>query len=281
MPVPQRKLTMLGNPLADHTGFVCVPRHECEAFEALAAFVKRKLEWNRLVLREVMDPRLDAFLAHFSPLCFSVKRTQTACPRLVLRGTWEDYLRAALGAKKRNALRNYLKRFHSNDRLRITLAQADELEQRIENVLDLWQARWGDKPAEHLEAYRSIFTRCFEHDCLYLATMWHEETPIAARVSFVDRHKGVVSALISGWDRRYADLSPGNTLQAHSIHAATEMGMQVYDFLRGAEKYKYSVFGAKNSHNTSVVVARKRLRSMIKSLITSPRACTDRARVVA
>jgi CelD/BcsL family acetyltransferase involved in cellulose biosynthesis len=246
--------------------------------------VKRKLEWNRLVLREVMDPRLDAFLAHFRPPRFAVEQTHTACPRVTLGGTWDDYLQAALGAKKRNALRNYVKRFRANDRLRITLAQADELEQRIEKVLELWQARWGGKPAQHLEAYRSIFTRCFEYDCLYLATMWHEETPIAARVNFVDRHKGVVSALISGWDRRYAELSPGNTLQAHSIHAATEMGMQVYDFLRGDEKYKYSVFGAKDSHNTSVVVTRKRLRSMIRRLISSPRAVrarTDRAVVVA
>jgi CelD/BcsL family acetyltransferase involved in cellulose biosynthesis len=266
VPSPGRMLSAVGNPLADHTGFVCVPEYQEEALEAFATFAQRKLNWDRFWMREVMDPRLDLFLCHFSPKRFQIRQTQTPCPCLSLPGTWEGYLQDTLVPKKRNALRRYLRQLDEDDRLKITLARADRLDQRIETLFSMWQARWGAKKAPHLVAYRAIFDRCFEHDSLYLATMWHEDTPIATRVSFVDRQRQTVSAFISGWDRRFRKLSPGNTLQAHSIRVAAQSGMRTYDLLRGSEPYKYSVFGAKDRFNTNAFITRKSLRLAVARL---------------
>ena len=44
---------------------------------------------------------------------------------------------------------------------------------------------------------------------------------------------------IAGFDPRHAFFSPGSLLLAHAIEAASAEGATVFDFLRGAEAYKY------------------------------------------
>ena len=48
----------------------------------------------------------------------------------------------------------------------------------------------------------------------------------------------------SGYDpSQFANLSPGNVLTSYTIQHAIELGRSRYDFLRGAEVYKFR-FGA-------------------------------------
>jgi CelD/BcsL family acetyltransferase involved in cellulose biosynthesis len=49
----------------------------------------------------------------------------------------------------------------------------------------------------------------------------------------------------SGYDPQFASYSVGLLLKAHKIKKAIEAGKKKYDFLRGAERYKYDL-GAKD-----------------------------------
>jgi CelD/BcsL family acetyltransferase involved in cellulose biosynthesis len=90
--------------------------------------------------------------------------------------------------------------------------------------------------------------------------------PIAAAAVFADRQKSTLSGFLSGWNDEFATLSPGRVIVGYSIRYAIENRFQVYDLLRGAERYKFS-FGAIERFNTDVTITRKSLRSTMKKLI--------------
>jgi CelD/BcsL family acetyltransferase involved in cellulose biosynthesis len=263
----RRRLQMAGSPLADHTGFVCLPDYEEGAIEAFADFMQQRLEWDRFRMRDVLDPRLELFLKCFSRRSFNVqKRDGVCCPYIRLPDTWEQYLQDFLSSKTRRNLRRYMKKVEGLDEFRVTRVQAGNLERQIETLLTLWQSRWGPEPEHSLNRFRAIMHRCFKDNCLWLTTLWEGTMPIAAAAVFADRQKSTLSGFLSGWNDEFATLSPGRVIVGYSIRYAIENRFQVYDLLRGAERYKFS-FGAIERFNTDVTITRKSLRSTMKKLI--------------
>jgi len=61
-------------------------------------------------------------------------------------------------------------------------------------------------------------------------------------------HAGTVFYYLSGYDPELERLSIGTLLVAHAIEQAVRDGATTFDFLRGAEEYKYSS-GAKDEMN--------------------------------
>jgi CelD/BcsL family acetyltransferase involved in cellulose biosynthesis len=266
-PVPQHRLSTPGVPLADHTGMLCLPEYETEAVDALASYVKQKLTWNRLQLLQVSDPRLERFVQEATPPHADVHRTQTPCPYIALPESWDEYLMQSLKSNARRKLRRCLEQIDDDDQVYVTMAQADDLEERTETLLTLWQARWGEKPAAVLDGCRATFRRCFEQDSLYLATVWHTETPVVCVACLVDRAKSTFSGYICSWDPRFAEMSPGIMGWAWSIRDAIQSGMRGYDFLRGDERYKYVTFGAVDRFNTNFVITRAGLHKTAEKLL--------------
>ena len=269
-PLHKRWLTTAGKPLSDHTGFVCQPAYSQEAIRALALFVRRRLRWNRLWILETQDPRLDLFLSYFPSTRFHFRRTQTSCPYIPLPESWDEYLHS-LSSNARKNMRRCLRRITDDDQVRVTVAQADDLDQLIETLLVLWQERWGPHPLklENLDMCRTILRSCFEGDCLSLYTLWQADTPIALLSCYVDRLKGTVSAHTIVWDKRFAKMSPGNMLIGYAIRDAIQSGMRVYDFLRGGEEYKVERLGAVVRSNTSAFVTRKNLHLAVVKLVAA------------
>jgi CelD/BcsL family acetyltransferase involved in cellulose biosynthesis len=65
--------------------------------------------------------------------------------------------------------------------------------------------------------------------------------------------KGWFGAYQSGWDPAYAPHSIGSVLVANAVRNAAEHGAHTFDFLRGAESYKYR-FGAFDAYDATYVV---------------------------
>lgn len=63
------------------------------------------------------------------------------------------------------------------------------------------------------------------------------------------------AAYQSGWDRTYARHGLGNVLILHALEFAAAEGAQTFDFLRGAEPYKYR-FGARDHWDRTWLVPR-------------------------
>jgi CelD/BcsL family acetyltransferase involved in cellulose biosynthesis len=61
-------------------------------------------------------------------------------------------------------------------------------------------------------------------------------------------HHDTVSYYLSGYDPELDKHSPGTLIVAHAIEKAVRDGAKTFDFLRGAEDYKYA-WGAKDRVN--------------------------------
>ena len=138
------KLRMAGNPWADHTGFVCLPRYERKAFETFARFIQQDLEWDVFKMRDVFDPRLDLFLNCFPSNRFDVQRDDgISCPYIPLPDTWERYLQDFLGRGTRRNVRRSMREIEELSGFRMTKARADNIGQQIDTLLMLHQVRLG------------------------------------------------------------------------------------------------------------------------------------------
>jgi hypothetical protein len=133
---------------------------------------------------------------------------------------------------------------------------ADDGELQISTLLELWQGRWGKLPESQLAQYRSVFRSCLESGCLWLDILWDRDAPITGLLAFLDRKRRSFCFYITGFDKRYATLSPGTVIIAHAIREAIRKGYRVFDFLRGDEPYKFSL-GAKLRQTENVTILRK------------------------
>ncbi len=261
-----QRLLMGGYPIADYTGFVCLPEHEEQAIKALADYIQQHLQWDIFQISEVLDPRFDLFLQQFPVSKFNVQQIGSmSCPYLPLPSSWEQYLQDFLSSKTRKNLKYCLQRLEKMDEIRLTHVGADNLEEQINTLLELWHSRWR-LPGHFVKGYHSIFRRCFENNNLWLSVLWHSETPIAALAALVDHHKRTFSFCITGYNDEFAKLSPGRFILGYSIRYAIENKFQIYDFLRGDEEYKFSL-GAKERFNTHTLISRKSLRMSVLNRI--------------
>jgi CelD/BcsL family acetyltransferase involved in cellulose biosynthesis len=275
---PIRQLLMGGRPLAWYTGFVCCPSDEAHALAAFAHYVDRCLEWDQFALEYVVDPRLKTFLDRFDRTRFAIA-SHESWPSLgiPLPSTWEGYLAECMGPKSRETLRHDTRHIEQHSGLRCMQAQPDTLDRALDALLELWQWRWG--PKRHASWERRILRHCFENDRLWLSVLWDGALPVAAVAAIIDRTKQTCHSYMTGYDSRYAALSPGTVVFGYQIRQAIEQGFRTYDFLLGADPYKLAL-GAKQRSSRSAVITRRNRRSTVASAVAMLGAGIDAALVM-
>jgi CelD/BcsL family acetyltransferase involved in cellulose biosynthesis len=252
-----RRLHAGGNPWSDHAGFVCVPEYAEKAIPAFAHYVENNLKWDTFHMMSVFDPRLEMFLSSLSTRrLYVTKLDDTPCPYIPLPNSWEVYSDAFLTKRYRKEVAYCIRKMKRNIDYRITNIQEDNHETQIETLLSLYQLRRGQQSEQNLDRFRSIYHHCFRNDRLWLDVIYDGVTPVAGLSAFLDPQKSTFSAYSTGFDQNYIKLSPGRAIFVHSIRYAIENGFQTYDFLRGAEDYKYS-WGSKDRFNTNLIITRQ------------------------
>jgi CelD/BcsL family acetyltransferase involved in cellulose biosynthesis len=262
-----RKLHMAGNPFADYTGFVCLPQSEEKVIATFAMFIQRQLKWERFLLKDVADPRLDVFLRYFSRKKYIIQETDsTSCPYIHLPDSWSQYEENFISSSLRKNIKKYTRKMSKLSNFRISHIQQSNFELQVNTLLSLWQSRWGKKPEYILNRYREIFRRCFENNHLWLPILWDGTTPISGMASFVDYQKRVFSNYINAFNAEYAKISPGTVIVGYGIRYAIENGFKVFDFLRGKEEYKFS-FGAKERFSRNLTITRRSIQLTTSKVI--------------
>jgi CelD/BcsL family acetyltransferase involved in cellulose biosynthesis len=172
---------------------------------------------------------------------------EDVCPVIDLGGigAWDDYL-ATLDKKARHEIRRKLRRAESVGTVRW---EASDLgPDAVDRFIRLHQARWGDDglfpPTEGGERSRRFVHRLAELEAaegsgaqLQIGSVRVGDRVIFATLGFDD---GTATYFYNaGMDPAARDLSPGVTGTAEYIRDRLETGRRVFDFLRGAEPYKY------------------------------------------
>ncbi|HUJ15193.1 MAG TPA: GNAT family N-acetyltransferase [Thermoanaerobaculia bacterium] len=138
---------------------------------------------------------------------------------------------------------------------RVTIESADRenLNDLLHSLYDLHAARWqrrgmpGMLADDVIQAFhRDVSRAMLDAGALRMYAMRLDDRPIAVFYGFAD--SATVYYYLSGYDPELEKVSPGTLIVAHAIDCAVREGATTFDFLRGAEDYKYT-WGAKDRMN--------------------------------
>jgi CelD/BcsL family acetyltransferase involved in cellulose biosynthesis len=166
-------------------------------------------------------------------------------PFIRLPGDWDLYLKS-IDKKQRHEIRRKIRRaegYPQSVRWYI-VEKGDLLDQEVEAFLDL-MAQDGQKAAFLTSVMRtqmrSAVRAAFDAGWLQLSFLEVSGEKAAAYLNFDYGNR--VWVYNSALSAEYRDLSPGWVLLAYLLQWANENGRAEFDFMRGAEDYKYR-FGA-------------------------------------
>ena len=179
------------------------------------------------------------------------------CPIVRLPGTWDEYL-GMLESKQRREINRKLRQVGLDVNWYIVGAEHD-LNAEVEGFLDLMAASTPDKATFLTSQMRDFFHQLarLAHDAGWLQLVFLRvgERKAAAYFNFVYNNRVVVYNSGLDW-RTFPQLGAGIILTAYSIRHAIEQGCEVFDFLRGDERYKYQ-FGGQDVQVRRLLIRRE------------------------
>lgn len=253
-------LRLGANPLADYTGFVCLPQCQEEALEAAAHYIANDLQWDIFYAWDALDCRLVSFTDRFDQKLFHVRTdAETPCPFIPLCDSYEAFEQTKLNRSTRKKLRRRTRQIAELSDYRLEALNDHNLQQQIDTLFSLWEQNW-QRPADH--GLRKIFERCHGNNHLWLNTIWDGTTPVCGLAAYVDLKKRTFYSFMSAYNQDYSRMSPGLVLDGYSIQNAIQLECKTYDYLRGAHEYKFRL-GAEMRSIPRITLIRRRARSTI------------------
>lgn len=241
-------LALIGaDDLWDSQDLIFAPDAPEEAYGALLDAIER-WPWHTLQLPAVpaSSPTRSRFLPHVQARGYRVQeQTIEVCPQVALPADWEEYLRG-LSRKDRHELRRKMRRLEHEANAQVELVTGDALtDDDVEDFFRLHRLSRPEK-AQFLTSERARF----------LAAVMKAFAPSErAKLFFLRVNARRAAAALcfdtgeeyllynSGYDPQYAAYSVGLLLKAFCLRHAIEQGRKRFDFLRGAEPYKYDLGG--------------------------------------
>ncbi len=259
VPLIQRgdSLVLAGDPdLFDYQDLVLLKGREPELAGALLDYLSgadgQAQGWATLDLPSV--PADSATVGAISGAAesrgYSVERSEAAmAPVAELPGSWDEFL-AGLGKKHRHELRRKIRKLEAaGDARQVTITEEKGLEQEVEDFLRLMSSTNEDKAAfltpERRRFFHLLAAQAASSGALRLSFLELDEERLAACLVF--DYAGVFMLYNSGYDPARSDLSVGLINKAFAIRQAIELGRRRFDFLKGAERYKYALGGQDRS----------------------------------
>jgi CelD/BcsL family acetyltransferase involved in cellulose biosynthesis len=236
-----------GAGAADHCGLAVQP----EVRDDVAAWVASKAGDAPLLLNE-LDPAMGV---PFVP-DGAVRVGVSACPRLPIPPDGEP---AGASPKFRKQLRAYRRKLEREGVGFRLIAGAEMTEELLETVYRLHERRWslvgGTSSFDRGRAglHRRLIARGGPGRGPAVVLAEREGQPVGVLYGFLWRD--VFAYYQTGWEPEWAAANLGTVLVAEAIRLAGEAGAKVFDFLRGAEDYKYR-FGATDRVDETWLVPR-------------------------
>ena len=244
--------------VCDFMDVVVARGHERSAYDALAAYAER-LPWRTMRLQGLRaeSPALDGLEAACAARGWRVERVpEDVAPILELPRDWETYVES-LSKKDRHELRRKLRRLGAAGQVSFFASNPHVLDQDLQEFFRMMGDSRADK-ARFLTPERRRFFHAMAaamqragHLRLFFLTL--DGRRVSATLCF--DYGNAYSLYNSGYDPALAHLSVGLLVKALCIKDAIEKGRARFEFLRGAEAYKYDL-GARDRPVYTAVVSR-------------------------
>jgi CelD/BcsL family acetyltransferase involved in cellulose biosynthesis len=177
---------------------------------------------------------------------------QDPCPVLSIENAGDE-LQNLLSTHARKKLRYFRRSLEREGEVRYESATPESLDVLLDALFELHAARWQQRGLPGVLAddttqsfHRDAARRLLDAGALRMYAIRVNERIVAVFYGFA--HHGTVYYYLSGYEPALEKLSIGNVIVAHAVESAVRDEATTFDFLRGAEEYKYS-WGAKDRMN--------------------------------
>ena len=184
--------------------------------------------------------------------CDDEVEDQDACVVLSIDGAGED-LQNIASTHFRKKLRYYRRLLEREGSVRLETPVRETLDEFMSALFALHAARWKLKGLPGMLAadvdqsfHREVARSMLDAGALRMYALRVNDRIVAVFYGFA--HHDIVYYYLSGYDPAIDKMSPGTVIVAHAIEQAVRTGAKTFDFLRGAEEYKYA-WGAKDRRN--------------------------------
>lgn len=171
---------------------------------------------------------------------------QDACPVLSLSGR-------TTSTHFRKKLRYYMRALERYGSAAWETPEASSLDAMMTHLFALHAARWKQRGLPGVLAddvvqsfHREVARRMFEAGALRMYALRIAERIVSIFYGF--SHQATFYYYLGGYDPALEKISVGMLAVAHAVEEAEREGAHAFDFLRGAEEYKYA-WGAKDRMN--------------------------------
>lgn len=243
-----RAFVVVGSENSNHIG-ITSPEKTDEAVEALLSYLEAELREKCSLLRLSFVHEDSAILAALRrlrpqhPCLITEERVTTIAPFVALPSSWEEYS-GSLSQQRRWRLRRSLRALQEAHTVEFCKYSDDSLDRVLDILVDLHQRRWeaigvrGTFSDPRREAfYREIARSFSKKQWLHLSYLTIGTDTVSVLLSFV--YSGRLYAAVAGRDLIYSGYRVGHIHYMFLIQEAIEQGLREFDFMRGAEPYKF------------------------------------------
>jgi CelD/BcsL family acetyltransferase involved in cellulose biosynthesis len=259
----------LTNGDTDYTGIILAKQGK-QILHKFLTYLFNQKDWDLMLLPDIpqTSPTLE-LLKHTSKLLpKSQIEKGIICPYLTIPNS-EQKLLANLNIKFRKNLQRRLRKIereHGNVELK-EYYELGSLEQAMEILFKLHQKRWTSKTelgrfATHKEKVFTIQTAKYfaKKKWLRLFFLTVNNIPVATELNL--EYQGKMYGHLSGFDPAYSKYSVGHLLTLRILEECIKKGISEYDFMQGAESYKFD-WTDKYRQNMNVICVNKKLSAMM------------------
>jgi CelD/BcsL family acetyltransferase involved in cellulose biosynthesis len=243
-----RSLEFLGSGVigSDYLDVIASPAAEQEVNQAFGNHLSHLGEVLHLSALRRGSSIVEGLSVQLEKHGWRVKEEQiNVCPHIDLRGqSWEGFL-SSLGSSQRYNFNRRLRSLQKNFELTVENVHAPEgADSALETVIELHRKRWSSRAES--EAFQDNATIAFHREFVQLAAargwlrilvMRLNGEAVAALYGF--RYGETFYFYQSGFNPAWSRNSVGLVLMGLAIKGAIEEGASEYDFLHGAEEYKF------------------------------------------
>lgn len=247
----------------DHLDFICLKQYENEVFQAVFQYLKlNNKKWDVIVFKGLKDTSVivkNLINANRNVLNSQII-SESLCPYLDLSNSFTNYINTFSRKKRYNLIRQRKILLEKEGFIPKFLDNFDCYEEYLNLLFGLHAERVHRKGikttffGEHVyNFHKNIINRLSEEGKVLLAFLYKGSEPLGA--IYCMRHNNKYYFYQSGLSAEGEKRSAGTVLISLMIEKAFEEGCNEFDFLRGAEEYKF--YWTKNFRKNYNIIIRK------------------------
>ena len=247
-----RRLCFIGSGISDYLDCLFGEPYREACVKTVMEYLGRIAgEWDECDFQELRAG--SPFLQVSIPSRFKTAiEPMSVCPYLEKR-TDDETMRSIIPKKLRKNVEHALRELQKTGGCTFRIADRTSLQESLDHLYRLHELRWtgrnepGVLPSGKLrEFHNETAVQLLDAGLLNLYTLRHDEKVIA--VYYVLVHGKRAFFYLAGFDPEMEQYSPGTTALYCAVEDTMKKGITQFDFMRGAETYKY-LWGARDSMN--------------------------------